>query len=243
MLYFTDFATPLNNTYSLYYDLLEPYIEIIKSIWNKLVTYFNNIFNTHSTTPEMDVDINSLKNEVKVGMKEAIDEALDRAQAIADADAEAKRVLLKQIAFYSSALFFVYFIFVLPVNLSEVELNNFNFINQSLIEVKTNIVNYLNSLKPGNPGTGTSNNGINPITPVISEGGSTVTPNTPVSIQESISHYFKSTKVDASTQTNVNGINVSKMEATMIAISENFPAKTNESLVNTVNGVITKITD
>jgi len=30
VLYFTDFSTPINTTYSIYSDLLEPYIELIK---------------------------------------------------------------------------------------------------------------------------------------------------------------------------------------------------------------------
>jgi len=41
ILYFTDFVTPLNNTYSIYYDLLEPYIELIKHFWNKIIEIAN----------------------------------------------------------------------------------------------------------------------------------------------------------------------------------------------------------
>lgn len=34
ILYFTDFSSSLNTTYSIYVDLLEPYIEIIRNLWN-----------------------------------------------------------------------------------------------------------------------------------------------------------------------------------------------------------------
>lgn len=43
VLYFTDFNTPINNTFSIYYDLLEPYIEMIKALYNKLTIYLNNL--------------------------------------------------------------------------------------------------------------------------------------------------------------------------------------------------------
>lgn len=40
---FTDFGSSLNTTYSIYSDLLEPYIDLIKHLWNKLVNSINNL--------------------------------------------------------------------------------------------------------------------------------------------------------------------------------------------------------
>jgi len=59
---FTDFTTPFNNTYSIYYDLLEPYIEILKALWNKLMTYF------HDVTGDVK-DLESIKSELSSQIK------------------------------------------------------------------------------------------------------------------------------------------------------------------------------
>ena len=42
---FTDFINPINVTYSIYTDLLESYIELIKQLWGKLVNYITNLIN------------------------------------------------------------------------------------------------------------------------------------------------------------------------------------------------------
>jgi hypothetical protein len=85
IIYFTDFTTPLSNTYSIYNDLLEPYINIIKSLWDKLTTYFNNSINSLDSTSQVKKELESvlkdstlqIKNEVKLGIKEAINETLN----------------------------------------------------------------------------------------------------------------------------------------------------------------------
>ena len=189
LIYFTDFTTPITSTYSLYYDLLEPYIEIIKSLYNKIINYFNNIYQSTTTTDtggkSIDVlDIDSLKIEVKAGMKEAIEEAIDKLDADAKAEAEgvAKARLIKLISFYTGSALLFYFCFIIPSNVPADVLTDFNLVNQSLIEVKTIIVNFIaNFNKPGNP----SNPGNNPLSPTLSVSSaitdnlSTITPNTP----------------------------------------------------------------
>jgi len=34
ILYFTDFTTPVNTTFSIYNDLLEPYLEMVRHLWD-----------------------------------------------------------------------------------------------------------------------------------------------------------------------------------------------------------------
>lgn len=80
ILYFTDFVTPLNLTYSIYNDLLEPYIELIKNIWSQML---NNIKNPISAGPVnneigsiLKESINQIQSEVKSGIKSGISPTL-----------------------------------------------------------------------------------------------------------------------------------------------------------------------
>ncbi len=184
LLYFTDLVTPLNTTYSIYYDLIEPYIELLKSIWNKIINYFNS-------NPIIDSDIkNQINDGIKSGVKEALNEILDEMD-----DNLSNTNHLKKISFISSIIFFTYFIFYLPS--SPELLTKYNWFNQSLIEVKILLkdsISYLFS-NPGNP----------PISPVD--------PNTIIRFPEPIStsnSSVGSTTVTGVTevgvQTNINGI-------------------------------------
>jgi hypothetical protein len=47
---FTDFINPLNVTYSIYSDLLESYIELIKQLWSKLMSYITNLINNYKSS-------------------------------------------------------------------------------------------------------------------------------------------------------------------------------------------------
>src|ERR1700748_1805531 len=88
ILYFTDFNTPLNNTYSIYYDLLEPYIELIKSIWNKILNYFPGSLDqewleaTQTTSIKTEIEsilkdsTSQIKEVIKDGIKDGIKESL-----------------------------------------------------------------------------------------------------------------------------------------------------------------------
>lgn len=250
VLYFTDFVTPLNHTYSIYQDLLEPYIEVIKHLWNKLLTYFNNFINSEAVNTD---SISQIKSEVKSGMKEAITEALNELEA----DADVSSGYLKQLALISSGVFFIYFIFILPGSGVE-DLTQYNWFNQSLIEIKIHIINLFS--KPSNPGNPPINNvieintnltkttidtGTSPIvsntSPVVHSpiSDSTVSPNTP---KPNISLFIKGT-VDNSTQTNIDGLTVSKMVETVNILQDSLDIEVQDMITNHANKVINKITD
>ena len=154
ILYFTDFVTPINTTYSIYNDLLEPYIEFIKHFWNKLLNYINNLQDVSTASAASSTNNNeladviretnsSIKNDVKTGIKEGVRETLD--ELINEMHKESKFELLKQFSLYSSIIFFGYFLFVLPSNPESI--TEYNFVNQSLIEVKVLIKDFIrNSL-------------------------------------------------------------------------------------------------
>jgi len=247
--YFTDLTTPINNTYSLYYDLLEPYIEIIKNLWGKLVTYFKETINTFNNSveslnestqikkelePVLKDSISQIKNEVKSGMREAINEALN------DLPADESH-LMRQIALISSGLFFVYFLFVLPgPSVTPEVLNDYNFINQSLIEIKGTIkdliINYFNN--PSNPGNPGGSSTVIPITPVISDGGLTVTPNTPITVVQTLTEYTNS-----EAQTVVDGLTVGRMTESTNILADTFNPAQRKDLLEAINKSIKIITD
>ena len=68
ILYFTDFITPLNTTYSIYNDILEYYIELIRNLWNIIINYFNKLLNLSSSKNELESvlkdSISQLKSDV-----------------------------------------------------------------------------------------------------------------------------------------------------------------------------------
>jgi hypothetical protein len=191
ILYFTDFTTPINNTFSLYYDLLEPYIELIKNLWNKLINYINNLHDVTVTSTSKNelADViretnSSIKTEFKAGIKEGIKETLD--ELLNEMNNDSKIELFKQISLYSSFIFFGYFLFVLPSNPESI--TEYNFVNQSLIEVKVFIKDFLinlffNPTNPGNPGPGSATN----VTPTAGVAGvATKAPDVPASIESPI---------------------------------------------------------
>jgi hypothetical protein len=200
--YFTDLNTPFNNTFSMYYDLLEPYIEIIKQLYNKVIDYFNNIISlTQQSRVGLDKDsiLNQLniENEIKSGIKSGIKEALE--EVVEDMENESKiksDYLIKNFIIVSSVLFTVYFFIYLPSDATDI--NQFNSINQLLINLKISVIDLISG-KPGNPGTpGIGGNNISPVintisppmTPAavspISPSISTITPNTPVASTSSL---------------------------------------------------------
>lgn len=239
ILYFTDFTTPLNTTYSLYYDLLEPYIEIIKLLWNKVTNYFHNLINASELTPNKELEAikselsSQLKNEVKSGMKEAISEALD---AMPD---ESNTKLYKSLALFGSGFFFLYFFCVLPgTTLNPEVLNEYHWINQGLIEIKVNILNFISSInKPGNPGS--SSPSATGLLETVNSGSSdsTITP-----------HYFRSpilkpVMIDTETQTILTGNAVSKSVEVVSILQDVLPTEEADKIIGFVNEKIKSITD
>jgi len=241
ILYFTDFETSINNTYSFYYDLLEPYIEMFKALYNKLITYLNN-----STIASGPTDsISQIRNEVKAGMKEAISEALNEM----DNDAKAAGIdYLKQAALISSGLFFIYFLFILPgTSISTEELVNYNWFNQSLIELKINILNLFNNNSGGpsnSPGGGSPinpsveiDNYFTPTTVDAAVGGST-----PITPTQSNVFPLKSYG-DVSTETYLDGITVSKLLETREILERSLGVEEAQMIKDHANNVIKNITD
>ena len=276
IVYFTDFITPVNTTFSIYNDLLEPYIEIIKSLWNKLINTFNNLINNFNNLEDSQIKkelqsvlndsseslTNNIKGQVKEGMKEAIDEALAEMQ-----EDKVNSELLKQLALISSGLLFVYFFFILPgTSITPEDLAQYNWINQSLIEFKINIINYFNN-KPGNPGTPSNINpintvikdtvdvGVSPITPSTSTGSSiaTITQNSPVTPVASFSEFFKTYESGVQTdtsnvtnsivQTDVSGSALGMVVAKMHLLNNTLPQEVLDVANDVANNRIKSITD
>jgi hypothetical protein len=257
---FTDLNTPINITYSIYSDIIEPYIELLKHLWDQLINYLNIGESAGPVNNKIESvlqeSISQIQIEVKEGIKSGIKEALD--EVISDIqEAESKiqsEYLIKQIALISSLLFFGYFIFILPGStISPNELIQYNWVNQSLIELKINLINILFNpvvssvaSSPINPTVELDSNiirsmvdvGTSPISP-ISEGSSvgisTITPNSPI---QTLSEY-----VDASTQTELSGIEFSRFVKANQIVGESLPESTQININQFVNKVITKITD
>lgn len=157
MIYFIDITTPLNNTYSMYYDLLEPYINILKHFYNQIMNYIHNIIDYYKdfikdyiikdkTSPISNINIQEeIKSGVKSGIKEAIDEAIDDMKYN---DKIEHDLFIKKIIIFSSTLLLFYIIFIIPSTTEDI--NQYNMLNQSLINIKTIIIDLFS--KPSNPG-------------------------------------------------------------------------------------------
>jgi hypothetical protein len=275
--WFTDFITPINTTYIMYNDLLEPYIEFIKHTINKIYSYISSIYedyNYSSSTTLSKNDVESLikdstlqiKNEVKVGMKEAIDEALTEM----DNTEVNSNSLFKNLALFSSVVFFTYFLFVLPgPSISPEALADYNFVSQSLIEFKITVKDFIlyylsDSNNPGNPG----NSGIGGTTVNVVENvsNSPITPNTPTT---ELNKYYPLERGNSGTsawsegsvstitpntpkakltnviptQTFVDGLTVSKMVETTNLLSDTLTNDESKMITDFVNNKIKSITD
>lgn len=149
---------------------------MIKEIWNLIKNYINNLLDSSiATQPELNIE---LKSNIKEGIKEALDEILT--ELTEDNSDYNTQFYLKQLALASSVLFISYFIFYLPGSVSQEELIQYNYLNQSLIEFKVYIINFFNT-----PATG----GANP--PIV--GGSEaagVEIVTPENVSPTYSDYF-----------------------------------------------------
>src|SRR5580692_7715114 len=262
IIYFTDLVNPFNNTFSFYSDILKPYFDFLKKFWNDLINF--NIEDSISSKIRDNPNIkNQIKDGIKEGVKEAFNEILEEMQD-KQLQSNTNSDLLKQAALISSVLFFGYFLFILPgPSISPEDLTQFNWMNQSLIEIKIVVKDMLlylfsNPSDPGNNGIINSpispissgeNSGINkyftslnstvsPISPsnsVMSEGLSTVTPNTPKVLSKTLTHI--------STQTNINGNTVSKMVETVNILNDVLGEEESKLITDNVNKVIKNITD
>ena len=260
--YFTDFTTPLYNTFSIYNDLIEPYIEIIKHLYTKVIDYFNNIISLTQQTKGLDKDtiLNQLniENEIKSGIKSGIKEALE--EVIDDLEAESNKIksdyLIKQIIIASSVLFTVYLFLYLPgSDVTTTDINQYNSFNQLLINLKLSIIDIFSKpTPPTSPGSGTNNianispviNSITPpqVSPIPSPTTSeslfrTITPNTPnISNVQTLSEYVENSAV-----TNLDGITLSRILYNTGVLRESIDSETANMLKELAEEKIVKITD
>ena len=186
IVYFTDFVNP----FSIYYDFLKPYIDLIKQ-------YFKNLINLEDTISSNIKDSKIIKNQIKEGIKEGVKEAfgeiLDEMKDELNESDKAKSNLLTSVAVFGTTLFVFYLLFILPGSeLSPLELSNYNWINQSLIEFKLNVIN-LFSKNPGPSGNTTPDNSpINPNINIIDDSISRVNSVAKAGSDSTITQYFKS---------------------------------------------------
>jgi hypothetical protein len=261
---FTDFINPINVTYSIYIDLIESYIELIKHSWKELMSYINKLLTPGSTIKKelesvIQESATQIQSEIKSVIESSIEEALDRMR---EDDIQAIDNLLKQLALISSGIFIFYFIFVLPgSSIDSSELVSYNWINQSLIELKISITDLIINLlggnggNPGSPKMGVGGRDLvdvalspinipkvdvvnSPISPVSSLGVPTITPNSPITNIQTITEY-----VDHSTETTIDAMSVGRFVETVNILAQSFTAEETEALQSGVNQAIKTITD
>jgi len=199
-------------------------------LWNDLISFNNSIEDSFIKD-----NTNKIRNQVKDGIKDGIKEALDETLAQMHQE-EANSNLLKQIAFYSSVLFLGYFIFILPgSSISPEVLTQYNWLNQSLIEFKINIINLLTNTG-GNGGAG--GGGADTASAISTVTGLKAT-NTPI-----ISNAILTTaSQNSSTQTVLDGVQISRMLETMQIIDKSLPKEELTAILNHANSTIINITD
>jgi hypothetical protein len=279
ILYFIDFGYPINTTLSIYLDFIKDYTAHLINLWNDLINIKENLIEQGWTgwnkdqldqmaqlkdqlekLNEIKDDLNKfneikddlnvqIKQGIKEGVKEVIDEALDKIQ---EDDILNQTQYYKKVVGVCGLLFLGYFIFVLPINPED--LTQYNWLNQSLIELKINIINYFSN--PGTPPTNPPAPSL--VSPTISEssnsiGQSTITPNTPIitnsnlspvsTINSSIQTDLTVSTVDSSTQTVIDGITVSKLVETQNLLADVLPDDAQKSITKVVNRSIKNIID
>lgn len=222
LIYFTDFRNPLNNTLLFYYDEIKPYIEMVIKFKNELL----NLDIEESLISNIK-ESNTIKDQVKIGIKEGVREALDEILNEFNAELESKtrNDLYKNLALTGSLILFGYIIFILPGSTDN--LVEYNWFNQSLIELKVSVKEFISYLvsKPSDPGNDSNNIGTsNLISPQISpshsvSSNSTITPISNLSTTPFNSGLFNRTK-EIGTQTTIDGIGVSRMVETVDILSD-----------------------
>lgn len=280
VLYLIDFSSPVNTTYSIYHDFIQFYIDLIKQFWNDIINFHNSVEDSFikDSTNKIKYELKEgLKEGIRDGMREGIRETIDEVLTEIKEDNDiAKANQIKTLAVIGSSLFIIYFLFALP-NSTE-SLSHYNWINQSLIEFKLGIKDYVVSYLsgPGNPGTppaGSNPGGVvSPITPtisdlntyfpnksmvdaavspispatsVISDTLSTVTPNTPMPGNSILPNppIFNKTLVDASTQTTIDALCVSRLVEMQNILADTLEKDVQEVLIKGCKTAIKNITD
>ena len=143
----TDFSTPLIQIWSIYNEILGPYIEIlklkIKSLYNLLINLDDNLITKYDSGF-------STKNIKVPQVEDLIKEDFNVEQE--EEEIKAAKNLILYTAIIASLY---YFLFVIPGSMPD-NIGDWNWFNQGLIEMKVNlkdlILYYFGN--GGNPGTG-----------------------------------------------------------------------------------------
>lgn len=187
----------------------------------------------------------SNKSEVKSGVIEALIEVLDEMSP-----ESTNYPSLNQIALYSSVLFFGYFLFILPTDLTD--LTSYNWINQSLIELKVTVKDYLVNLisnsgatsGPGTPPCFSTPKGPGNIPSLLYSSRPSSPQISPISSADTVTlnNYLKDYK-NVGVQTYINGTSVSKMVESVTLMSEVLPEDCAKDIQQGVDKLVKTITD
>jgi len=254
ILYFTISFHSFTLGFSVYQDLITFYLDKFINLWTDLIymdvedkisdftNKINEINNKYKIMGNIQEDLGlqmkqDISVQIKDGVKEALNEVVD--EALDKMHADDRMNFYKNIVGGVGILLLGYFIFILPGStISPEDLIQYNWFNQSLIEIKLNIINLFSNPKgPGNPG------GPEVISPSTSIGQATITPNSPITSSSSLSPYFKNVVVDSSTQTIIGGKMVSKMVETTNVLADALGKEEAATILNHVNSVVKTITD
>ena len=238
IVYYTDIITPISTTYSIYNHLIEPYIQIIINLYTELINYYNTIisqfkffikdlFQAEAVNQSNSVLQESIhrgcagiKDEVKEGIKSGIKEVIQDLKDDLAASESDQSDLFKQIVIFTTVLFGIYFIFILPNNTEVIQ--DYNWINAGLINIKLSIIDIFYFSKPANPPSAP----INPLTQYIDACTQTINP-----------------LIDASIETNIKGLAVSKMVETVNILQDVLGEEQSDLIKDGVNKIVTNITD
>lgn len=190
----------------------------------------------------------NIESEIKSGIKSGIKEALG--DVIDELETESNNKIYRNVIIFFSLGVGLYIYFYLPSDYVDVDINNYNTINQFLINVKLSIMDFFTN-NPGTPGGGSPiSPPISPVSPseassiftgspsIVSESLPTITPNTPVATVQTLTQY-----VNKSVSTNIDGLTVSKLIESSDLIQKNLDNEISNMIADHCNKSIKNIID
>lgn len=135
-----------------------------------------------------------------------------------------QRIIIKNIAFFTGISFLIYFTVVLPTNPES--LTQYNWLNQGLIEIKINLINFFTS-NGGNGGTGGTGSVVEDVISRTTSNASTITP----------------TLKNVGVQTNLDGTSVSRVIQSYAVLGDAAGPDNMNAVTTAVNNSIKTITD
>jgi len=213
IVYFSASEHSIHIGFSLYRDLISNYIDTLINFWKDLMK-----FSVEETLTSNIRETNKIKNEIRVavteGIRDGIHEAIEDLKDQLHEESLNNSNLLKNIAFVTGITILGYFFLGLPgPPISPDDLAQYNWFNQSLIDIKINIYNYFcNTPKGGGIGPDA---GINDTISRTASNASTITPCPPgtdfVGSLKEFTNVAVQTTIDSltvDTQTTIEGVNV-----------------------------------